>query len=439
MSLRPMDSEYKRKLSPSLSLLTLAALTPSNYEVYIEDENVHAINLDDNPDIVGITVNVDTSNRAYEIATNYRDRGVTVILGGIHVSANPDEALFYADSICIGEAEEIWDKILLAAEKGCLKTKYYHDKPSDLCKVPIPKWNLLDSSAYLYTNIISSSRGCPFECNFCYNSCDYIHHSYRNRPIEKVVEEISSMNTKHVLFIDDNFIGNIPWTKKLIEKIKPLNLRWNAAVSTNIVHHLDLLDAMKESGCQSLFIGFETINSESIKSAGKKQNNIASYTKLIKEIHKRGIMINASLALGFDFDERTVFENTLEWLVQNKIETMTAHILTPYPGTKLYKFFRAEGRIIDYDWNHYNTAHVVFEPKKMSREELYDGYLWMYKNFYSFENILKRLPEQKNQWMSYLLFNLGYRKFGSLTSKLAKLGLMNWIGKVARRLAYGIE
>ncbi len=150
-------------------------------------------------------------------------------------------------------------------------------------------------------------------------------------------------------------------------------------------------------------------------------------------------MINASLAFGFDYDNKSVFNNTLEWLVKNKIETMTAHILTPYPGTELYKKFKAEGRIIDFNWSHYNTSHVVFNPKQMSREELYKGYIWIYKEFYSFKNIFKRLPEQKKQRISYLLFNFGYRKFGNITSKLTRLGLMNWIGKLARRLSYGID
>ncbi len=270
MSLRPMDSEYKRRLSPSLSLLTLASLTPDKYEVSIADENVQEINFDDLPDIVGITVNVDTSKRAYEIASYYRKQGIPVILGGIHVSAEPDEALNYADAVCIGEAEEIWEEMLLDAERGELKSKYYFNKPSDLNKVPRPRWDLIDHSSYLYTNIISSSRGCPFTCSFCYNSCDYVHHKYRNRPVEKVIEEINRLDTKHVMFIDDNFIGNISWTKDFLDKMKPLHLKWNAAVSTNLVHHLDLLDKMKETGCQSLFIGFETINSESIKSVEKR-------------------------------------------------------------------------------------------------------------------------------------------------------------------------
>jgi len=150
-------------------------------------------------------------------------------------------------------------------------------------------------------------------------------------------------------------------------------------------------------------------------------------------------MVNASMVFGFDHDLATVFEDTLAWLVNNKVETVTVHILTPYPGTKLYQRLRREGRIVDDDWRHYNTAHVVYTPKNMSREELYNGYIWVYDQFYSFENIWKRMPQDRDQRLAYLLFNLGYRKFGQTTSKIARLGFMNSLGKLARRIAYGID
>lgn len=439
MSLRPMDSEFKRVMSPSIALLVLAALTPSKHHVYTEDENVQKINLKDKPDLVGISVNVDSSKRAYEIASHYREKGVPVILGGIHASANPDEALQFADSVCIGEAEELWKDIIVDVSRGKLKQRYYNNKPTDVAKVPIPKWELIDQSKYLYTNIVITSRGCPFSCEFCYNSCNYVHHQYRNRPIDNVIEEIRSLGTRQVMFIDDNFIGNVSWTRDFIRAIKPLNLTWHAAVSVNIGAHQELLDEMKESGCQSLFIGFETINKHSIRSVNKYQNNIDTYEKLIRDIHSRGIMVNASLVFGFDHDYPSVFHDTLDWLVKNKVETMTAHILTPYPGTKIYQKFEQAGRIVDYNPAHYNTSHVVFSPMNMTSEELYQGYLWVYKELYSIKNILKRMPENPKQRVPYLIFNLAYRKFGKVTSSLARLGLMNSLGRLARRLSYGID
>lgn len=439
MSLRPMDSEFKRRMSPSIALLVLASITSNEHEVYIEDENVCRLNLNDRPDFVGISVNVDTSKRAYQIATIYRSKGIPVILGGIHASANPEEALQFADSVCIGEAENLWQDILHDVQKGQLHQQYYNSNPTDLVKFPIPKWSLIERTKYLYNNIVITSRGCPFTCEFCYNSCEYIHHSFRNRPIENVVEEIKKLGTKQVMFVDDNFIGNVSWTKDFLRAIKPLGLKWHAAVSVNAGSHLDLLDEMQESGCQSLFIGFETINKHSIQSVNKHQNNIDVYEKFIGEIHSRGIMVNASMVFGFDHDYPDVFQYTLDWLIKNKIETMTAHILTPYPGTKIHKKFVQAGRITDFDSTHYNTSHVVFSPQNLTREELYNGYIWIYKEFYSFKNILKRIPDNPQQRVPYLLFNLAYRKFGSITSRVAGLGFMNSLGRLARRLSYGIE
>ncbi|SDG94249.1 B12-binding domain-containing radical SAM protein [Desulfosporosinus hippei] len=439
MSLRPMDSEFKRLMSPSLSLLVLAALTPKEHSIIIEDENANLLNLEDSPDLVGITVNIDTSNRAYQIAEYYRKKKVPVILGGIHVSANSEEALQFADSVCIGEAENVWLDILSDVSLGQLKPKYYSTIIADPSKIPIPRWSLTPSGKYLYTNIIVASRGCPFKCEFCYNSCDYVHHQYRNRPIANVLEEIKRLKTKHVMFIDDNLIGDIGWTRAFLKEIKPLGLKWNAAVSANILNHLDVLDQMQESGCQSLFIGFESINEQSIRSVQKFQNKRENYERLIHELHKRGIMVNASLVFGFDHDSPQVFQNTLDWLVKNKVETMTAHILTPYPGTVLYERFFAEGRIVDFDLSHYNTANVVFSPKQMSQKELLEGYLWIYKEFYSFKNIFKRIPDHPKQKVPYLLFSLIYRKFGKLISKIASFGFMSSVGRLARKLSYHIE
>lgn len=439
MSLRPMDSEFKRRMSPSVSLLVIAGLTPDDYEVVFEDDNINDFHPDDEPWLVGITVNVDTSAHAYEIASHYRKKGVPVILGGIHPSANPDEALRHADAVCIGEAENVWKKILADRERNTMKGRYYSEEPADLANMPIPRRDLLKEDYYLYTNISVSSRSCPHHCEFCYNSCDYIHHQYRNRPVHNVIEEIRSLNTHHVMFIDDNFIGNPHWTREFVREIKNMNLTWNCAVSADILNHPRLMDDMADSGLKSAFIGFETINPEALRNVSKRQNRVERYGNLVKALHGRGIMINASLAFGFDEDGPEVFKNTLDWLVGHKIETMTAHILTPYPGTKLFKRLQSEKRIFDYNWQHYNTAHVVFQPKKMSPEELYEGYLGMYRNFYSIKNIFKRAPWKKMQWLSYFLFNIGYRKFGKFFSNIAKISGMNRIGKFGRKMAYGIE
>jgi radical SAM superfamily enzyme YgiQ (UPF0313 family) len=439
MSLRPMDSEFKRVMSPSLSLVTVASLTPEPHQVYIEDENVGNLNLDDYPDLVGINVNVDTSERAFKIADRYRQRGIRVVLGGIHASANAEEMLDHCDAVLVGEAEEVWSTLIDDLISGNLKKVYMADRVTDLGKVPIPNWTLIDRKKYLYHNIVAASRGCPFKCEFCYNSSEYVNSPFRNRPIENVINEILTLGTRQVMFIDDNFIGNVNWTKEFVEKMRPYNLIWHAAVSANLIHHKDLIDAFSRSGCKSLFIGFESINRESIGSVGKKQNKVGDYEELITTLHSHGIMVNASLVFGFDHDEPSLFQETLNWLVRNRIETMTAHILTPYPGTILHLRLEDENRITDFNLRKYNTSNVVFRPRRMTPDELREGYEWIYREFYSLKNILKRKPENRSLLAPYFLFNFGYRKYGKITALFGKLGLMEAIGKLGRKVSYGID
>ncbi|AKA67705.1 B12-binding domain-containing radical SAM protein [Clostridium scatologenes] len=436
---RPMDTKLKTRMAPSLALLTIANLTPKEHEVIIENENVENIDFDEPVDLVAITVTVDVMNRAVEISKEFQNRNVTVIAGGIHITADPESAVNSFDAISVGMAERVWAKILEDKENNSLKKIYYDMENIAGEEIVSPDYSSIDNKKYLYTNIISTSRGCPFECDFCYNSCKSVLKTYINRPIEDVIKDINALKTNHIMFIDDNFIGNPKWTKKLLKEIKPLKLKWNAAVTSNIVDMPELLDEMKAAGCQSLFIGFESINSKSIDSVHKVQNSVNRYEKLIEEIHERGIMINASFVFGLDEDDVSVFKNTLEWIVKNKIETVTSHILTPYPGTKLYSSLMEENRIVDFNLSNYNTAHVVYKPKNMTAEELYKGYLWIYKELYSFRNIVKRLPKSQEQWIPFLAFNLFYRKFGKLTELLCNIVSFKNVGRFFRWVAYYIK
>lgn len=280
-----------------------------------------------------------------------------------------------------------------------------------------------------------TSKDCPFKCDFCYNSSNGSPEHIK-RPIENVVDEIKNLKNRHIMFIDDNFIGDIAWAKEFCKTIIHMGLKWNCAVSANILNHLDLLDMMKAAGCQSLFIGFESINTNSINSVHKIQNNIMNYDKLIKEIHDRGMMINASLVFGLDDDDQSVFDTTSEWMVKRKVETVTAHILTPYPSTKLYERMLKENKIFNFDYSQYNTVNVVYYPNKMNPQELYEGYINFYKKFYSFKNIIRRIPKCKSQWSTYFLFNFVYRKFGKVTEILSYIIPLNLIGKIISILCY---
>lgn len=436
---RPMDTKLKTRMSPSLALLTIAKLTPKEHEVIIVNENVEKIDFNEPVDLVAITVTVDVMNRAVEISKEFQSRGVTVIAGGIHITADPEGTVNNFDAISVGMAERVWTKILKDKENNSLMKIYYDMENIAGKEIVSPDYDIIDKNKYLYTNIVSTSRGCPFQCDFCYNSCKNVLKTYINRPVEDVIKDINTLKTRHIMFIDDNFIGNPKWTKELLKEIKPLKLKWNAAVTSNIVDMPELLDEMKDAGCQSLFIGFESINSKSLDSVHKVQNSVNRYEKLVEEVHKRGIMINASFVFGLDEDDSSIFKTTLEWIVKNKIETVTSHILTPYPGTKLYKALLAENRIVDFNLSRYNTASVVYKPKNMTAEELYNGYLWIYKEMYTFKNIIKRLPKSKKQWIPYLSFNFFYRKFGKLTEIFCNIVSFKNVGKFYRWLAYRIK
>lgn len=295
-----------------------------------------------------------------------------------------------------------------------------------------PAYDLINRSDYLYTNVFHTSRGCPFRCDFCYNSTP--ERYYVNRRVEDVVREVEAARCKHVMFIDDNFVGNPRWTRQLLPELKRLGVKWNAAVSINVVDIPGMLDQMSDCGCQGLFIGFESINSASVEGVHKVQNSVEKYERAIEEIHKRGIMINASFVFGLDSDTKATFANTVDWIVRNKIETVTSHILTPYPGTVVYTKMSEEGRILTTDLGLYDTAHVVMQPKNMTPEELYEGYLWVYREVYSTRNILRRMPRSAKQIPAYLMFNFFYRKWGRFSDWLCKRVTYERIGYWGEKL-----
>lgn len=347
--------------------------------------------------------------------------------GGIQITSCPESARGKFDALSIGFAEGSWPNILHDLEKGNLQSEYKSLRllPSQIAG---PAYDLIDSGKYLYVNVISTSRGCPFKCSFCYNSCENIRQSYVNRPIDDIVREIRFLNRRHIMFIDDNFIGNPQWTHEFLKTIHPMGLKWQAAVSANVVDIPGMLDLMKSSGCTALFIGLESINQKSIDLSRKPQNNINKYEFLCNELHKRGIMLNASFVFGLDGDTSETFRQTIDWIVKNKIETVTSHILTPYPGTQQYTEMSSAGRITDSNQNDYTTSHVVFQPKAMSPQQLYDGYLQVYREIYSFRNIWRRMPNSNR--LAYLEFNLFYRKFGRFTEKVCGIIGYNRLGRI---------
>ncbi len=437
MSSRPMDSALKSHMSPPLGLLVLGSLTPPEHQVELCDENVERVYLDDRPGLVGITVKVDTARRAWAIAADYRRRGVPVVLGGVHVTACPEENLGHADAVVVGEAEGAWQRVLSDVAAGRLRGVYRCETAVDMSAERMPHWPLLAGKNYLYTNTITTSRGCPWRCDFCYNSSLPPELSrFRGKPVEHVLREIESLQTRHVMFIDDNLIGDRRYARELLQAIRPLGLTWHAAVSADVGNDPALLDLICQAGCQSLFIGFETISPQNLEGVGKRQNRVEEYGRTVGLIHERGMMVNASIVLGFDEDTAEVFDRTRDWLIAQRVESMTAHILTPYPGTGLYRRLLAEGRIVDHDLDHYTTSRVVYRPARMSADTLERGYRRLYDEFYSWRSILQRVPVHPRQRRAFFLFNLLYRKYGPLVATVGRLGLMGAIGRLGRRLSY---
>lgn len=434
MRKRPMDTDLKTRMSPPLGLLTVLNVLRGQHRVKIENENIRPVEFFDGPDVVGISVTVDTLPRAIEIAREFRMRGIPVIAGGIHITTAPDtipEATF--DALCIGPAEATWPQIVEDIAQGALKKVYRCQGSFTGDMIVSPAYDAINPADYLYCNVVHTSRGCPFRCDFCYNSCG--GHAYVKRPIADVLADICAVGRKHVMFIDDNFAGDPAWTRQLCEAIKHLHIRWNAAVTLNAALDTQLLDCMRDSGCEGLFIGFESVSAESLRGVHKGQNSPDKYEQAVRNIHERGMMVNASFVFGLDGDTPETFRRTLEWILCNRIETVTSHIMTPYPGTVLYDRLRQEGRILTDDLSLYNTANVVFQPKGMTAEELYKGYLWMYRKIYSFRGILRRFPQRKEQRAAYLAFNLLYRKFGRFSDWLCRLVGYGRIGLWGEKLS----
>jgi len=437
MKKRPMDTDIKLRMAPPLGLLTIVNLLRNKHTVVLENENIEPIDYDTPVDLVGISVTVDVLPRAMEIAAVFRKKGIPVVAGGIHITTAADTIPPDAfDVLCIGAAEGTWPAIVRDCEKGTLQKVYRCSKALSGNEILSPAYDCIDKTKYLYCNVVHTSRGCPFRCDFCYNSA--AERGYVNRSIDDVIADIRTVGVKHILFIDDNFAGNPVWIREFLRAITPMKIKWNAAVSINAVKDTALLDLMKESGCQGLFIGFESISPKSIDTVHKVQNRTVEYEEIIRQIHDRGIMINASFVFGLDGDTPETFQLTLDWIVRNRIETVTSHILTPYPGTALYDRMRSEGRLLTDDLSLYNTAHVVFQPLHMTETELYNGYIRIYKEIYSWKNIIKRMPVKKDQRAAYLMFNLLYRKYGKITDFLCKCITYKRIGILAEKVSHYI-
>ena len=354
---------------PYLSLTTLAALTPEDVEVTIENENVQEINFQDQSDLVAVSIITPLANRGYAIADQFRKISIPVVIGGFHTTWMAEEAGQHADAVALGEAEMIWFQAIEDFKKGSLQKFYKAEGRSDLQNLPIPRRDLLPKKAYFFTNTMQISRGCPFQCDFC-SVTAFFGHTCRLRPLEEVRAE-----------------------------------------------NEDLLEKAGESGCYGLFIGFESLSQKTLQSHRKTANRADRYRELIKKIHDQGIGIEGSFIFGSDEDDPSVFHQVVEFCEETKIDAAVFAILTPYPGTRLYEQYTREDRILSRNWDLYDMNHVVFKPRGMSIDQLQEGHDWANQRFYSYPSMLKRFWPIRRCHQVFLPANWGMRRAWNLLAK----------------------
>ena len=379
------------------------------YDITLVDEYNQKIPFDISFDLAAMTVATSNAPHCYALSKRFRDRGAKVVLGGPHVTLLPEEAQEHADFLLIGESEETWPQFLKDFYQGNARPIYKPESPPSLENLPFPRWDLLKNRSSLMKGAVFATRGCPYHCNYC-NLKQIYYDCFRIRPQMEVLEEIKRLNSKHFVFWDDNFFANKPYAKALMGSMKTLGKKWAAQVTLADCRDEELLKLAREAGCLYLFVGLESFSDSSLDHAGKPINRVADYHEIIGKIHANKIMIQAGVVFGFDFDSPEVFDTTLKACEELGIDGVTVSLLTPFPKTPLYYQLKEEGRLITGNWAWYNSkTRVVFTPRLMTPGELYEGYLFFRKRFYSLSSFIKRMKVSKTHLVYNLLMNLGYR------------------------------
>jgi len=388
-ALTPLLRPIKYHLFPPLGLATIASFFNENDTIDLQDEHVEILNLNDEPDLVVIQVYITSAYRAYELANHYRQKGAYIVLGGLHVTSLPEEAAQYADTIFLGPGEDTWPQFLKDFRAG-LPAKCYQSKLRTLVGLPPIRRDLIKRYNYLVPNSIVVSRGCPHHCDFCYKDAFYKGgKSFYTQPVDAALTEIDRLPGKHLYFLDDHLFGHATFASELFSGMKGMGRVWQAAATVESILKPGLLEQAIGAGLRSLFVGFETLNPQSLKAQSKYHNLNRDYNAAIQRLRDYGVMVNGSFVFGMDDDDETVFGRTVEWAIEQGIETATFHILTPYPGTLLYQRLFEQGRIRHSNWDLYDTRHTVYQPVGMSAETLEAGYWRSYRQFYRWHSICR--------------------------------------------------
>jgi radical SAM superfamily enzyme YgiQ (UPF0313 family) len=425
-----------------VNLPLLAALTPPGHTVTLIDEAFAPDDMNQDVDLVGITVMTDLVLRAYQIADAYRQKGVKVVMGGIHPTVLPDEALEHADAVVVGEAEGIWPRLLSDAASGQMQRLYRAAKMTDLNGLPKPRRDLFpgtqcNGNAPIPIGV-ETSRGCPYDCDFC-SIAQTLGHQYRVRPVQEVIAEIESIDSPYLFFVDDALGLNRNEAKKLFTEMIPLRRLWLGQGTVSLAEDLELLRLMRRSGCMGLLIGFESVQKETQNEMKKIKNLRIDFYEAMRRFHGEGFGILGAFVFGFDYENKDVFEQTLEFTLRGRLDCVELRILTPFPGTRLYQRLLTEGRLFVPDWwlRGYPPDTLLFQPKGMTADELMSGFARLNRQTYSFGAMIKRFFGM-SPWKRTLLgcqvyagVNLSTRKryFKGLRNPQPFAGASNSIGK----------
>ncbi len=399
---------FKYKFPP-LGLLTVAGVTPPDFDIEFTDENVSELDFNSDAEIVAVSVMTPLAHRAYEIANQFRALGKKVVLGGIHVSIHPDEAAKHADSVVVGEAEDIWPQVLADYGSGKLKPRYGNQTLINMDReYPIPRRDLLKKGCYVTRSTIQMMRGCPFDCEFC-SVTAFSGRDFRARAIEPFVEEFRSLPDRFVFVVDDNILSNRKVAEKLFDRMQGCGKWWGSQVTISIADNDALLKKMAKAGCKSLFIGFESLDQQNLIQIGKKFVRAHKNEDRIKRIQDHGIGIHGSFIVGLDGDDDSVFDQQYEFIIRTRLEAFLISVLTPFPGTHLARRLETEGRILSKDWSKYDMSTVVFQPKNFTPEALQARYYELNSALYSLHSIARRTLKPHKNMLLFLHQNFGFR------------------------------
>jgi radical SAM superfamily enzyme YgiQ (UPF0313 family) len=393
---------------PQLTMPLIAALTPPEHAVTHTDEIVEPVRFGVPADLVAITTPTPSALHAYDLAREFRRRGVSVVIGGAHATALPEEAARHVDAVVVGEAEDTWPRVLDDARRGKLDPVYVSTRKAPLAGMPAPRWDLIKGRRY-GKSVTIATRGCPHCCDYCSIPLLYGPGAMRYRPVDEVVREIARSPTRAVVFWDDNIGANPRYAKELFRALTPLKKWWTSQCTANAARDDELVELAARSGCKALFLGLESISQQSLDGTNKAHNRVGDYRRIIANLHRHGVAVHLGIMFGFDEDDVGIFRRTADFLDEVCVDVATVSMVVPMPGTPTFRRLKAEKRILTTDWSRYDgKKHCVFEPALMSPRELEVGTEWVARRFYSPRSIIRRLAGSRaGVWWNFPR-NVGY-------------------------------